>query len=119
MSQFSIVTTITTGATVANAFAGSAFEFVGRPSRVVISATTVAAAALANEVTGTIQYGPEIQLEEGIINAERVVSAGPSWADDVLVDDLAAPGDRLVFRLTNTAGVSRDVRTKVRITPVA
>jgi len=115
--QFSVLTTIAAGATVANAFAGSAFEFIGRPSRVVIASTVILAGA--SEVTGTVQYGPEIQLEEGQINAERAITAGPSWADDVLTDDLAAPGDRLVFRLTNTGGAPRDVRTKVRITPVA
>ena len=117
MSQFSILTSVGAGATVANAFAGSAFEFIGRPSRVVIASTVIAAGA--SEVTGTIQYGPEIQLEEGQVNSERVAAAGPSWADDVIVDDLAAPGDRLVYRLTNTGAAARDVRTKVRITPVA
>ena len=117
MSQFSVLTTVGAGATVANVFAGSAFEFIGRPSRVVIAATTILAGG--SVITATIQYGPEIQLEEGQISAERAVTAGPSWADDVITDDLAAPGDRLVMRVTNTGGAPFDVRTKVRITPVA
>jgi hypothetical protein len=110
MANFSLLTSIGAGATVANAFAGSAFEFIGRPSRVVIASTVIAAGA--SEVTGTIQFGPEIQLEEG------VAAAGPSYADDVIVDDVAAPGDRLVYRLTNTGAAARDVRTKVRILPI-
>jgi hypothetical protein len=116
MANFSLLTSVGAGATVANAFAGSAFEFIGRPSRVVIASTVIAAGA--SEVTGTIQFGPEIQLEEGRINSERVAAAGPSYADDVIVDDLAAPGDRLVYRLTNTGAAARDVRTKVRILAV-
>lgn len=116
MANFSLLTSVPAGGTVANAFAGSAFEFIGRPSRVVIASTVIAAGA--SEVTGTIQFGPEIQLEEGRINAERVATAGPSYADDVIVDDVAAPGDRLVYRLTNTGLAARDVRTKVRILPL-
>jgi len=116
VSQFSVLTSVGAGATVANAFAGSAFEFIGGPSRVMVASTVIAAGA--SEVTGTLQYGPEIQLEEGQVNSERVVSAGPSWADDVLADDVAAPGDRLVWRLTNTGAAARDVRTKVRIIPL-
>lgn len=115
MPNFSLLTSVGAGATVANAFAGSAFEFIGRrPARVTIASTVIAAGA--SEVTGTIQFGPEVQLEEGQLGAERVVTAGPSMTDDVIVDDVAAPGDRLVYRLSNSGAAARDVRTKVRIT---
>lgn len=113
---FSLLTSVPIGGVVANAFAGSAFEFIGRASRVTIASTVIAAGA--SEVTATIQFGPEVQLEEGVISSERVVAAGPQMPDDVVVDDVAAPGDRLVMRLTNTGAGARDVRTKVRIIPV-
>lgn len=116
MPSFSLLTSVPAGGQVANAFAGSAFEFLGRASRVQIASTVIAAGA--SEVTGTIQFGPEIQLEEGQLNSERVAAAGPQFPDDLVVDDIAAPGDRLVFRLSNSGAGARDVRTKVRIIPL-
>jgi len=117
MANFSILTSVPATGVVANAFAGSAFEFIGRPSRVAIASTVIAAGA--SEVTATIQFGPEVQLEEGQINSERGVGFGPSLPDDLVVDDIAAAGDRLVMRMTNSGAGARDVRTKVRIIAVA
>ena len=117
MPNFSVLVSVPISGVVANAFAGSAFEFIGRPSRVAIAATVELAGA--SDITGTVQFGPEVQLEEGNINAERGVGAGPQMPDDVLVDDVAAPGDRLVFRLTNAVATARDVRIKVRILAIA
>lgn len=116
MSQFSLLTTVPIGGVVANAFAGSAFEFLRGPSRVTI-ASTVEVAGIA-EVTGTIQFGPEIQLEEGQWNAEESAGRGPLLPADVIVDDVAAGGDRLVLRLTNTGAAANVVRTRVKITPL-
>ncbi len=118
MASFSLVTAVPAGGVVANAFAGSAFEFLGQASRVIIAQTILAAAATAQEVTATIQFGPEIQLEEGAVHSEASVDRGPLLPDDIVVDDVAAAGDRLVNRLTNTGGVIRNVRTKVRIIPL-
>ncbi len=117
MPNFSLLVAVPLGGTLANAFAGSAFEFIGRPSRVAIAQTVIAAGA--SEVTSTIQFGPEVQLEEGQVNSERVAAAGPQMPDDIVVDDVAAAGDRLVNRLTNTGAAARDVRIKVRIIPIA
>lgn len=116
MPNFSVLSSVGAGGVVANAFAGSAFEFIGRPSRVAIAATVIAAGA--SEVTATIQFGPEVQLEEGQINSERVAAAGPQMPDDILVDDVAAAGDRLVCRLSNSGAAARDVRIKARIIPI-
>ncbi len=119
MANFSLRTVVGAGATVANAFAGSAFEFLGRNSRVTIASTTITAAATANEITATIQYGAEVQLEEGAIHSEGApVDRGPVMPEDIIVDDVAATGDRLVMRITNTGGAARNVRTKVRIIPL-
>jgi len=117
MPNFSLLVAVPAGGTLANAFAGSAFEFIGRPSRVAIAQTTEAAAGVT--VTSTIQFGPEVQLEEGSVAAERGVNFGPQMPDDIVVDDVAAAGDRLVDRLTNTLGAPANVRIKVRIIPVA
>ncbi len=113
MPQFSILNEMPASSTVANLFAGSAFEFIGRTSRVIIAAT-IEVGGVSN-VTATIQYGPEVQLEEGVINVEALAGRGPSWSDDVIVDDIAAAGDRLVFRVTNAFAGIIDIRAKVRI----
>ncbi len=118
MANFSIRTVVGAGATVANAFAGSAFEFLGRNARVTIASTTIAAAATANDITATIQYGAEVQLEEGAIHSEASIDRGPLMPEDIVVDDVGAAGDRLVMRITNTGGAARNVRTKVRIIPL-
>ena len=117
MPNFSLLVSVPLGGTLANAFAGSAFEFIGRPSRVAIAQTGIAAGV--SEVTSTSQFGPEVQLEEGAVNSERGAGFGPQMPDDLVVDDVAAAGDRLVNRLTNTGAAARDVRIKVRIIPVA
>jgi hypothetical protein len=113
MPNFSVLVDVPAGGVVANAFAGSAFEFVGRPSRVAIAATVIAAGI--SSVTATIQFGPEVQLEEGAINVEALAGAGPKMPDDIVVDDVAAAGDRLVMRLTNAGAAAYNVRIKVRI----
>lgn len=117
MPNFSILVSVPLGGTVANAFAGSAFEFLSRPSRVQIAQTVILAGA--SEVTSTIQFGPEVQLEEGQVNSERGVAFGPQMPDDIVVDDVGAAGDRLVNRLTNSGAAARDVRIKARIIPLA
>ncbi len=117
MPNFSILSVVPIGGVVANAFAGSAFEFLGRNARVTIAATTALAAV--GEVTATIQYGAEVQLEEGAINGERDgVGTGPRMPDDILVDDVGAAGDRLVMRLTSTGAGANEVRIKARIIPL-
>lgn len=115
MPNFSTLTAVGAGAVVANALAGSAFEFMGRPSRVAIGITCAAAAA--NDITATIQFGPEVQLEEGIVPIEAAAGAGTIMPDHILVDDVAAAGDRLVVRLTS-ALVGGNCNVKVRIIPI-
>lgn len=117
MPNFMVVTPFAAAGVVANVFAGSAFEFVGRPSRVAI-AMTVDAAGL-DDVTTTIQFGPEVQLEEGGVPQEAAAGRGPIMPDDILVDDIAAAGDRLVARVTNTLAGAVIVRTKARILPLS
>lgn len=114
MPAFSVSPDVAAGAVLANALAGSAFEFVGRDSRVIIAGV----AETAYEVTATIQYGSEVQLEEGVIPLEIAAGQGPTFPDDVLVDDVAAAGDRLVVRLTNAGAAANHVGLKVRVIPL-
>jgi len=116
VANFSILNEIPIGAVIANAFAGSAFEFLGRDSRVTIAQTCEAAGV--STITSTIQFGAEVQLEEGAVNVEALAGRGPLMPEDIVVDDVAAAGDRLVSRLTSTNAAIIDVRTKVRIIPV-
>lgn len=116
MPQFSLITAVPAGGVVANAFAGSAFEFLRGVSRVTIA--SVVAAAGIGSVTNTIQFGPEVQLEEGAVHVEALAGRGPLIPEDILVDDFAAGGDRLVQRITNVGGAPYNVMTKVKITPV-
>lgn len=113
MPNFSVISVFGAAGVVANAFAGSAFEFIGRPSRVAIG---MAADAATFGATATIQFGPEVQLEEGLIQMEAVANTGVIFPDHILVDDVAAAGDRLVARIT--AGAAGDIYTKARILPI-
>jgi hypothetical protein len=118
MPNFSVLVDVPAGGVIANAFAGSAFEFLGRASRVRIAATVIAAGI--SSITATIQFGPEVQLEEGAINVEPGVGFGPRLPDNILVDDVGAPGDRLVMRLTNSDGAAaHNVRILASIIPIA
>lgn len=116
MPNFSILSVIPIGAVVPNAFAGSAFEFMSRDSRVTIAQTCELAGV--STITSTIQFGAEVQLEEGAVNVEAAAGRGPLMPEDIAVDDVAAGGDRLVNRLTSTNAAIIDVRVKVRIIPV-
>jgi len=106
--------TLLANAVVENVIAGSQFEFIGRPSRVQI----YSAADLADTVNVEVFFGQELQATPA--PAPRTADGtGPVVPDDLIVDDIAAPGDRLVIRLTETAGLAADIRTMIVITPVA
>ncbi len=113
MPNFSTVTVHGAAETIPNIWAGSAFEFIGRPSRVAVGLNMTAAVA----GTVTIQFGPEVQLEEGMIPSEgAAVGVGINFPDGIMVDDVAAAGDRLVGRVT--VGAACSSYSKVRILPV-
>lgn len=117
MPNFSIMVQIGAGATNANIFAGSAFEFIGRPSRVAL-ALIGQSTTTPGDLVATVQFGPEVQLEEGVLAAEAAAGVGAKLPDDIIVDDVAAAGDRLVGRVTNTSAGALWVHAKVRIIPL-
>lgn len=107
-------TALAASATNENIIAGSQFEFLGRPSRVQV----YSAADTGDIVNLEVFFGQELQATPAPV--PRVTDGtGPTVPDDLVVDDVGAPGDRLVLRLVNTLAVAADVRTMVVITPVA
>jgi len=100
---------------VPNLMAGSQFEFLGRPSRVQVYAVADAADLADFEVF----FGQELELSTARLT--RVADGtGPNVPDDLLLDDIGAPGDRITVRATEASGAAvADIRTMVVITPVA
>jgi len=109
---------IAANAVVANVLVGSQFEFTGRPTRIQIYITQDSGTAGRGQVE--VFFGQELQATPAPISTSAAVRVGPNVPDDLLVDDIAAPGDRIVVRLTEIAGgAGLVVRTKVVLTPVA
>lgn len=107
--------TVGIGATVANALAGSQFEFVRVPSRIQVYVTQDPGDLAEAEVF----FGQEIEYPAGIISEAAAAVRGPIIPDDLIVDDIAAPNDRLVIRLTETGGAATAiVRGLVKVTPI-
>jgi hypothetical protein len=114
MPTFRDVTTLAANETVQNIMAGSQFEFPARPTRVQVYCLAEAGDAVSAEVF----FGQELQLARSPLNVGAAAGAGPVVPDDLLLDDIAAPGDRLVVSLTETAGAAGIARTMVVMTPV-
>ena len=98
-----------------NIMAGSQFEFPGRPTRVQIYSI----ADTADVVSIEVFFGQELQLSSSTLST-RGATLGPIVPDDLLVDDIAAPGDRITIRQTELAAAAGTLtRTLVVLTPVA
>jgi len=115
MPTFRDTTTLAANQTVANIMAGSQFEFPGRPTRIQVYSLAEAGDAVSIEVF----FGQELQLATSPLNVGAAAGAGPVVPDDLVVDDIAAPGDRIVIGVTETAAAVGIVRTMVVLTPVA
>lgn len=103
------------GGTVANVLAGSQFEFLARPSVVQVFAAQDPADLGEIEVF----FGQELQLPQSPIQYAQAAGEGPLVPQDELVNDIGAPGDRLVVRLVETGGVNTAVtRVMVKISPL-
>lgn len=98
---------------VPNVMAGSQFEFMGRPTRVQVYGVVDATEAVSAEIF----FGQELQLGQSPL-PEAVAGTGPVVPDDLLVDDIAAGGDRLTVRLTEVGGAAGNTRVMVVLTPV-
>lgn len=103
------------GGTVANVLAGSQFEFLARPSIVQVFITQDPGDFGEVEVF----FGQELQSPQAPITEAAAALRGPIVPDDEIVNDIGAPGDRLVVRLVETGGAATAVvRTMVKITPL-
>lgn len=124
MPNFLINQLVPAGGLVANALAGSAFEFLARDSKVAMALAfdrdaLVPATSTVGDILATIQFGAEVQLEAGEVPIEEFIGGGAKIPDNVQVDDVGAAGDRLVVRLENTDAVNpHRVRGVVRILPL-
>jgi hypothetical protein len=87
---------VAAGASVANVFSGSAFEFARSPSLISIGITASATGAFV-----TIQNGSDIVAEEF---PPYVSATYPIIPDQMYFSDVANTGDRLVVRVRNPTG---------------
>lgn len=114
MPTIRVSSVVPIGGTVANVLAGSQFEFLARPSIVQVFCVQDAADLAEIEVF----FGQELQLPTSPVTA-TTAGEGPKVPDDEIVNDIGAPGDRIVVRLVETGGVATAVvRTMVKITPL-
>jgi hypothetical protein len=126
MPNFAFRVNVAAGGRVANALAGSPFEFVPRDSKVAVALAVQAIQTVPGtppntnqgEVTTNITFGAELQLQNGVPALERSDGAGALIPENVLVDDVAEAGDRLVVELLNAGAAGNDVSGVVRILPI-
>lgn len=113
MPTIRVSSTVAIGGTVPNVLAGSQFEFLARPS--IVQVFCVQDPGDFGEVE--VFFGQELQLPQSPITQVAVAATGPQVPDDEVVNDIGAPGDRLVVRLVETSGAATAVvRTMVKIT---
>ena len=126
MPNFALRTSVPAGGSVANALAGSPFEFVPRDSKVAIAMAVAIIEAVPGtppptnqgEVTCNVTFGSELQLQNGVPPLEQERGGGAKLPDNVLVDDVAAAGDRLVVELLNSGAAANVVNIIVRVLPI-
>lgn len=116
MPTFINETTLTANQVVANIMAGSQFEFVQRPTRVQVYSLAEA----GDTVDMQVFFGQELQMALSRLGVGAAAGAGPVVPDDLLIDDIAAPLDRLTIGVNEATGLAAGiVRTRVVLTPVA
>lgn len=115
MPTIRVSSVVPIGGTVQNVLAGSQFEFLARPSVVQIFAAQDPADLGEMEVF----FGQELQLPQAPVQYAPAAGEGPVVPNDEVVNDVGAPGDRMVVRLVETGGLATAiVRVMVKITPL-
>jgi hypothetical protein len=100
-----------TAASLANALAGSVYEFVKRPSRISVGLACELAAATTQSNAGnifTFQIGDTIIANAAVIFNETMVTSGVAkslrFPDDFFIqNEPALSGDRLILAITRAA----------------
>jgi len=109
------ITTMAGNEVVQNVLAGSQFEFVGVPTQIQIYAVTDPADGVDMEVF----FGQELEMTPSRADVAPAAATGPIVPDNLLLDDIAMPGDRVTVRLTEALGLAATIiRTLVKFTPV-
>jgi len=99
------------GAVNDNVLAGSQFEFVGAIPQVVEFAVTAATGA---NVVVDAYSGSDVIAESMRV---KPTNAYPTYPDDYIGQDIAAPGDRLKIRVRNQGAGAIDVFYTIKLTP--
>lgn len=102
------VTNVAAGGSNNNVLAGSAFEFVKRPSLVRFYVVGNA----AGDQRVTIQSGSEVLMEESPVSR---AARFPVIPDDLVCEDIAMPGDRLKLAIRNTGAGAVDTFWAVEV----
>jgi len=109
-------TTLGANAVEQNILAGSQFEFVSRPTQIQIYSINDP----LDRVDMEVFFGQELEVSPSPIDIAAVIATGPIIPDNLILDDVAMPSDRITVRLTETAGMAATVnRTLVKFTPLA
>lgn len=88
-----------------NILSGSIYEFMSRPTRVIIAAT---ASIGDNDIQMGVNFGSRTMLQQadGDLGVEPGADQGPQIPENVVVDDIADAGERLQISLQGGAGAS-------------
>jgi len=118
MPAFRFTQTVLAGAIVPNVMTGSQFEFLGRPTRIQIY--MIQDGGVGDGIgESEVFFGQELELSQAPITNAAGAGEGPRVPDDQVVDDIGAPGDRIVIRLQETGGANpAQVRGLVNLTPL-
>lgn len=107
------VATVAANGVVENVLAGSPWEFVGRMTGIEVAASQETG---AGQVVMDVLFGSDLQGDAVSLPVETAAGRGPILPEDRQVSDVAAPGDRIVVRLRETAGVQTIVTTLINFT---
>ena len=102
------------GATNNNILAGSIYEFMSRPTRVIVASSSTL------PTTGVgVNFGSRTmsQVANTLSPVQVAANLGPVIPDDVIVDDIAMPGERIVIALQD-GGAGSTTRVLVQLTEV-
>lgn len=115
---------IAANSTNPNIFAGSAFEFPPRHSKIDFGVVSEPGAAGVDAgLTGRIQFGSQIIAESFAVPVGSPAAGtnqvkAPVIPDELVVRDVALGGSRLVVAITNPSGAAVNIRFLLNITPL-
>jgi hypothetical protein len=95
-----------------NVLSGQQYEFMPFPAMLEFGIAAAAAGVVA-----TVYSGSDLLQQEGP-TVVKAANTPPVYPDDFLLNDMAAPQDRIQVSLRNTTGAAIVAITVVRINPV-